>query len=171
MPGQRIEDAADVDPLFRADLPQVPAGEIDTPATQAQAEIEGKPFNRDIAGQNDDQQIMQERVVRVVAGQEEKTGTTIFRTLNELPKGLHPSDLPHLTPQQADTHFDRANEGSPMLPTARKRGASTAHVNTKALIRGRGGNPDHRTPKHEQGGWGFPKERKRVRNLKKSGRI
>lgn len=171
MPQQNIEAAADVDALFKADLPQVPKAQVDTPATQAQAEIEGKPFNRDIAGQNDDQQIMQKRVVRIVAGQEEKTGTTVFRTPHELPKGFNPSDLPHITPQQAEERFDRANEGSPMLPTAKKRGASTRHVDTGAHIRARGGDPNHKTPKHEQGGWGSAKERKRVRNLKKSGRI
>jgi hypothetical protein len=154
MQQEKVEtNSAGVDEEFKADLPQVPDSQLDTPATEAQAEIEGKTFNRDISGEHDAQKIMQKRVVRIVTGQEGRTGTTVFRTLDQLPEGMHPSDLPHITPKEATEHYDLANEGSPMEKTARKRRASSPFVNTEEDIRKRGGDSKLRVPKRKQGGW------------------
>ncbi len=145
--------------------------QIDTPPVQAQAELVGEPFRRNVAGANDEQPVMQGRVVRIVSAQNEKTGLTDFHTLHDLPEGVHPSDLPRIPLAASGVIFDRSDEGAPMLPTARKQGASTAHVDTDAQIRARGGDPNHRTPKHKQGGWISPEEQARVKELKELGDI
>lgn len=150
--------------------PVVPE-QTDTLPSRAQAELVGRPFRRNVAGAGDEQPVMQERVVRIASVQDEQTGLTNFHPLDRLPEGVHPSDLPHIPLAAARVVFDQAQEGKPKLSTAQKEGASTAHVDTEASVRARRGNPEHRTPKHEQGGWGSPGEQAQVRKLKELGEI
>lgn len=136
---------------------------------QAQAEFVGdEPFRRNIAGEGGPP-IMQSRVVRILVGL--RNGLTAFLTTDELPKGFHPSDLPHRTISEADLLYDRADEGAPMLTTVRKHGASKPYVDLDAKTRARGGDPTYRRPKHEQGGWISPEEQKNVARLERLGRL
>jgi hypothetical protein len=85
----------------------------------------------------------QQRWVRVVAALNEESGEMEFRPAKLVPIAV--SLLPKI-PLVQGTIFDSAFQ-KPSLRTARKKGASSAGVDTKALSLRRGGNPDYHIPK------------------------
>lgn len=112
----------------------------DAAAVTTQGVLHGNPFQREVL--ND---ISQERRVGVVAGR--SGNQDIFVPAKDAP--IVPSDFPEASLAQADTLFDWAEEGSPSLKTAQKAGASTPFVDTEAVSRARGGDPDHHIKKQD----------------------
>ncbi len=117
-----------------------------------QIELEGKPFNRQIDINPKNTVFLQSRKVRLMAILNQTTGLIEYHSLKDLPSNINPDDFYHFPITEGEA-FDLANQGSPTLSTIRKHGSSRPFFDINKLFEKRGGDPSHRTPKTEQGGW------------------
>ncbi len=113
----------------------------------AQRVLHGDPFHRGLPIQHgkSEERVPQKRRVGVVAGLDE-VDNDFFIAEDEAPN-ITPSDFPDAPLAQAGKLFDRAEEGPRSLQTVRKEGASTVFMDTDAVIKDRGGDPNHRIEK------------------------
>lgn len=148
MPFTEQEHPASAKPERFDDL-TVPSPE-DFPPVIAQVELTGEPRSVVVgAGKihrgDTNITLTQERVVRIVVGYNTATGEHIARPLADTT--LNGEELPHEPLARYGTIYENADEGSPTLRTARKKGASTRYIDTNGDITRKGGNPNYRIQK------------------------
>lgn len=164
-----LTDPSSPDAVMQRGLKQAPPDQWDAPQMIEFGVLTGDIFRRKLAGR-----FPQERRVTIVVG--ELTGKLLYQAARDA--GVDTSRLPHIHIRDEAIlfGFERGTEalveGSPSLQTARKRGASSPHVDTEAAFEARGGKRDEKIPK--RGGWNFgaapweiDKRRKRYRKRKK----